>query len=82
MIGYTIAGLPSVMLWGVATSLFSMIPLAGGATVWIVATIYLITIGHWGKAIFMVAWGAGVISTADNIVRPLVLSGRVKLHRC
>jgi predicted PurR-regulated permease PerM len=80
VIGYTIAGLPSVMLWGVATALFSMIPLAGGASVWIVATIYLIATGHWGKAIFMVAWGAGVISTADNIVRPLVLSGRVKLH--
>jgi predicted PurR-regulated permease PerM len=25
-------------------------------------------------------WGAGVISTADNIVRPLVLSRGVKLH--
>lgn len=79
-IGYTIAGLPSVVLWSVATALFSMIPLAGAASVWAVASIYLIVVGHWGKAIFMVAWGAGVISTADNIVRPLVLSGRVKLH--
>jgi predicted PurR-regulated permease PerM len=79
-IGYAIAGLPSVMLWSVATALFSMIPLAGAASVWVVASIYLIAIGNWGKAIFMLAWGAGVISTADNIVRPLVLSGRVKLH--
>jgi predicted PurR-regulated permease PerM len=79
-IGYTIAGLPSVVLWSVATALFSMIPLAGAASVWSAATIYLIASDHWGKAIFMLAWGAGVISTADNIVRPLVLSGRVKLH--
>jgi predicted PurR-regulated permease PerM len=79
-IGYTIAGLPSVTLWSVATALFSMIPLAGAASVWIAASIYLIVTGSWGKAIFMLAWGAGVISTADNIVRPLVLSGRVKLH--
>jgi predicted PurR-regulated permease PerM len=79
-IGYTIAGLPSVTLWSVATALFSMIPLAGAASVWAVASIYLIAIGNWGKAIFMLAYGAGVISTADNIVRPLVLSGRVKLH--
>jgi predicted PurR-regulated permease PerM len=78
-IGYTIAGLPSVMLWSVATAVFSMIPLAGAASVWAAASIYLVAIGHWGKAIFMVAWGAGVISTADNIVRPLVLSGRVNL---
>jgi len=79
-IGYAIAGLPSVMLWSVATALFSMVPLAGAASVWMVAFIYLLAIGHWGKAIFILAWGAGVISTADNIVRPLVLSERVKLH--
>jgi predicted PurR-regulated permease PerM len=79
-IGYAIAGLPSVMLWSVATALFSMIPFAGAASVWVVASIYLIAIGHWGKALFMFAWGAGVISTTDNVVRPLVLSGRVKLH--
>jgi predicted PurR-regulated permease PerM len=79
-IGYAIAGLPSVVLWSVATSLFSMIPLAGAASVWVVACIYLLAIGNWGKAIFMLAWGAGVISMADNIVRPVVLSGRVKLH--
>jgi predicted PurR-regulated permease PerM len=79
-IGYAIAGLPAVMLWSVATALFSMIPLAGAASVWVSGCIYLVAMGHWGKAIFMLAWGAGVISTADNIVRPLVLSGRVKLH--
>ena len=79
-IGYMIAGLPSVILWSVATSLFSMIPMAGAAAVWVTASIYLLAMGDWGKAIFMAAWGAGVISTADNIVRPWVLSGKVKLH--
>jgi predicted PurR-regulated permease PerM len=79
-IGYTIAGLPAVGLWSVATALFSMIPFAGAASVWGAASIYLLATGSWGKAIFMAAWGAGLISTADNVVRPLVLSGRVKLH--
>lgn len=79
-IGYTLAGLPSVILWSVATAIFSMIPLAGAASVWTVASLYLLATGSWGKAIFMAAYGAGVISTADNIVRPLVLSGKVKLH--
>ena len=79
-IGYTIAGLPSVMMWSVATFLFSMIPLAGAASVWVAATIYLLVIGNWGKAVFLACWGAGLISTADNVVRPLVMSGKVKLH--
>ncbi len=79
-IGYTIAGLPSVMLWSIATAAFSMVPVVGTACVWVVACCYLVTLGRWGMAIFMFAWGAGLISTADNIVRPLVLSGRVKLN--
>jgi predicted PurR-regulated permease PerM len=79
-IGYAIAGLPSVVLWSVATSVFSMIPLAGAAAVWVTGCLYLLAVGSWGKAIFLAVWGAGVISTADNIVRPLVLSGKVKLH--
>jgi predicted PurR-regulated permease PerM len=79
-IGYAIAGLPAVMLWSVATAVFSMIPLAGAASVWVVGCIYLLAVGHWGKALFLLAWGAGVISMADNIVRPLVLRGKVKIH--
>jgi predicted PurR-regulated permease PerM len=79
-IGYTIAGLPSVILWSLGTALMSMIPLAGAASVWVTGTLYLLAIGNWGKAIFLAVWGAGVISTADNIVRPLVLSRGVKLH--
>lgn len=79
-IGYAIAGLPSVVLWSLATAIFSMIPLAGAAAVWVTACVYLGAIGDWGRAIFMAIWGAAVVSTADNIVRPLVLSEKVKLH--
>ncbi|HTL54022.1 MAG TPA: AI-2E family transporter [Candidatus Limnocylindrales bacterium] len=79
-IGYAIAGLPSVMLWSIATAAFSVVPVVGASCVWVVACCYLLAMGRWGMAIFMFAWGAGLISTADNIVRPLVLSDRVKLN--
>jgi predicted PurR-regulated permease PerM len=79
-IGYAIAGLPSIALWSVATAMMSMIPLAGAASVWVTGTLYLLAVGNWGNAIFLAVWGVGVISTADNIVRPLVLSRGVKLH--
>jgi predicted PurR-regulated permease PerM len=79
-LGYWIAGLQNVMLWTVMTALFSMIPVIGPAAVWGVGVIYLAVTAHWGKALFLLVYGAAVISTADNIVRPLVLSGRVKLN--
>jgi predicted PurR-regulated permease PerM len=58
-IGYTIAGLPSVVLWSVATAMMSMIPLAGAASVWIAGTLYLLAVGNWGKAIFFGDLGRG-----------------------
>lgn len=79
-LGYWIAGLQNVMLWSVITAVFSMIPVVGAAAVWGVGVLYLATTAHWGKALFLLVYGTGVISTADNIVRPLVLSGRVKLN--
>jgi len=79
-VGYWIAGLPNVMLWSVMTAFFSMIPFAGVVVVWGLGVIYLAAGAHWGQAIFLLAYGTGVISMADNIVRPLVLSGHVRLN--
>ena len=78
--GYWIAGLPSVILWTVLTALFSPIPMVGAGAVWGVGVIYLAFAGHWGKAIFLLVYGAGIISLSDNIVRPLVVSGRVRMN--
>ena len=79
-LGYWIAGLPNVMLWSVMTALASMIPVAGAIVVWGVGVIYLVALAHWGHALFLLAYGTAVISLADNVVRPLVLSGRVKMN--
>jgi predicted PurR-regulated permease PerM len=78
--GYWIAGLPSLVLWTVMTALFSPIPMVGAGVVWGAGVIYLALSGHWGKAIFLLVYGAGIISLSDNIVRPLVVSGRVKMN--
>jgi predicted PurR-regulated permease PerM len=80
LIGYLIAGLPSVMLWALMTGLFSVVPVVGTASVWGAGCLYLVVIGSWGKAVFLLLYGLGVISMADNIVRPWVFSGRVRLH--
>ena len=80
VIGYWIAGLPNVMLWSVMTALFSMVPIVGAAAVWGAGVIYLLSVSHWGSAIFLIIYGTAVISTADNVVRPLVLGARVKLN--
>lgn len=79
-IGYSIAGLPNVLLWSVMTAFASMIPVLGAFAVWGLGVIYLLALAHWGAAVFLLAYGIAAISTADNIIRPLVVSGRVRLN--
>jgi predicted PurR-regulated permease PerM len=79
-IAVAITGLPSPLLLGLAAFFASIIPVVGAALVWVPAGLYLIFTGALWKGIFVLAWGSVVISTADNIVRPWVVSGKVELH--
>jgi predicted PurR-regulated permease PerM len=79
-IGFMIAGLPSPVLWGVVTAFTSLIPLVGSGAVWLPASLILLASGSTGKAIFLAAWGGGLVSMCDNVVRPLVIGGRTHLN--
>lgn len=73
-------GIPSPVLWGVVATMLSLIPMVGSAVVWFPAAIFLIVSGSWVKGIILIGWGAGVVGTIDNILRPYLISGRVQLH--
>jgi predicted PurR-regulated permease PerM len=73
-------GLPSPIVWGVVMTLLSMIPMAGAFIVWVPAAIFLAATGHWTKAIILAAWGALVIGTVDNFLRPKLVGEKTKLH--
>ncbi len=71
---------PSALLLGLAAGVCSVIPIAGTALVWLPAAIYLMVTGHLWKGIVLILWGAVVVGTIDNIVRPLVIGSKVELH--
>lgn len=73
-------GLPSAIVWAFVMTLLSLIPMAGSFVVWVPAAIYLAATGDWGKAIFLTLWGALVIGTVDNFLRPKLVGERAKLH--
>ncbi|MFO7692756.1 MAG: AI-2E family transporter [Vicinamibacterales bacterium] len=73
-------GIQSPVFWGVATSFFSLLPVVGSGIVWAPAAIYLFITGHVVKGVILVAFGVGVIGMADNVLRPLLLSGRTTMH--
>src|SRR5258706_5316353 len=77
-IGFTIASLPSPVVFGVLAALLSMLPVGGAALVWGPAAIWLFVDGRWGFGIFMLAWGL-LLSGLDNVLRPVLISGRARI---
>jgi predicted PurR-regulated permease PerM len=75
-----VLSVPSPVLWGLVMSVTSVIPMLGAAAVWAPCTIYLVIIGSWRKAIILAAFGALVISSIDNFLRPKLVGERVRLN--
>lgn len=73
-------GLPSPLLWGVVMLFLSMIPMLGAFLVWVPAVIFLAANGNWWQAIFLVVWGALVIGSVDNFLRPKLVGEKTRLH--
>jgi predicted PurR-regulated permease PerM len=80
-IGYAVAGLDNVFLLTLLTFFMAMVPIVGAAAVWGAASLYLLFFVRdtWAAA-GLAAWGALVVSTVDNLIKPLVLQGQSKLH--
>ena len=73
-------GVPSALVWGVVMTFLSLIPMAGAFIVWVPAALFLVATGHLTKAIILAAWGALVIGTVDNFLRPKLVGEKTKLH--
>jgi len=78
-VGFWIAGLPSPLVFGVLGVILALIPMVGPALLWVPAALLLAIQGHHGYAIFLAVWGAVVVSLVDNLLRPLLISGRAEV---
>ena len=72
-IGLWIAGFESAPLLGLATFFLSPVPI-GPPLIWIPAGVLMILHGETAWGIFLFAWGALVVSSVDNFVKPLIIS--------
>lgn len=79
--GFWLAGLDSVFLLMLLTTVFAMVPFVGAATVWVPASLWLYFYDdQFWPAVLLAIYGAAIVSTSDNIIKPLVLSGTSNLH--
>jgi predicted PurR-regulated permease PerM len=75
-IGFAIAGLPSPLVFGSVGAVASLIPVVGTALVWLPAVVTLVAQGKMGWAVFLALWCIVLVSGSDNVIRPLIISGR------
>jgi predicted PurR-regulated permease PerM len=77
---FWLLGIGAPAFWGVVMAFCSLIPVVGAALVWVPAALWLLLSGSIGKGIAMIIVGALGISMADNVLRPLLLSGSTQVN--
>jgi len=77
---FAIVGLSSSLFWGVVMAFLSLLPVVGAWPVWIPATIWLFSTGHFIRALILIGICGGLGATIDNILRPVLLGGRSSLN--
>jgi predicted PurR-regulated permease PerM len=84
MVGYTIAGAPSPILFGLLTILVAFIPFVGTALLWVPISLLLLTsaVDTLGivRGVFLIVYSLLIVSTADNFIKPLIISKKAGVH--
>jgi predicted PurR-regulated permease PerM len=79
-LAFWVLGLHAPVVWGTIMGFFSLIPILGAWVIWFPVAIWLMATGEMTRGIILTAIGAGLVGTADNILRPMLLSGRTAMN--
>lgn len=77
---YWIAGMDQAGFWGVVTGFSALIPVVGTGLVWVPAAAYMFVIGHNWQAIFILAFGALIMGSLDNVIRFILAKKMADVH--
>lgn len=79
-IGYLVVGAPTPLLLAIMTMIVSLLPF-GSPIIYVPVSAYLLFFSGlpWYHGVGLALWGALVVSTIDNFLRPLFISQTTKL---
>ena len=72
--------LPVPILWGAVMAILAILPMFGAALIWVPAAASLAIDGDWNKALLLTAWGTLVVGLIDNLLYPLLVKNRLRIH--
>ncbi len=73
-------GVPSPLFWGAVVALVSLVPVVGAFLVWVPMATYFYLVGQPTRGIVLLAIGGIVVSSIDNILKPMIIRGRTDMH--
>jgi predicted PurR-regulated permease PerM len=78
-VALALVGIRAPVFWGVVTAFACLLPF-GAWVVWLPAAVILAASGAIVRAVVLVVLGLALVSSVDNIVRPMLLSGRAHIN--
>jgi predicted PurR-regulated permease PerM len=79
-LAFAVLGIPSPVMWGTVMAVLSFLPVVGASLVWAPTAVVLAIQGRVGAAIGLAIWGALAVGLVDNLLRPMLISGRTQMH--
>ncbi|NPA16185.1 MAG: AI-2E family transporter, partial [Aquificae bacterium] len=79
-IGYFAIGLEMSYFWAFITFMAAFIPVGGASLVWVPVAIYTLLTKGFLTAFLFAIYGTFVISTIDNIIKPVVIGDKTNIH--
>lgn len=73
-------GLPAPVFWGVLMALLAIVPFLGAFVIWAPAALFLALNGNYTSAIILTVWGTLVVGLVDNVVYPILVGSRLRMH--
>ena len=78
-LSFAILGIPAPVFWGVVMGFFCLLPL-GAWVIWLPTALGLLASGHVARGVILLVLGVAIVSAADNVLRPALLSGRARMN--
>lgn len=75
-LSFWILRLPAPAVWGAAIAICSLLPVIGATIVWVPVAAWLFFSGDVSKALMLTVLCGAVLGSVDNVLRPILLSGR------
>lgn len=79
-LAFWVLGVDGAVFWGAIMVVLSVVPLLGGALVWVPTCIVLALTGRWVKAVILAAFCALVVGSVDNVLRPRLVGRDTQMH--